>query len=265
MRKTSDMADQAGGSGAPDPAAESKVPAVTRAIAILRLLGRSKEPLGVNSIARELGLVPSTVLHILRALAAERLVAFDDNTKRYELDIGILMLAGNAVRHNKFIKAAQPGMDRLSEKFNVTVLASRYIGLEHSVVVAIAPSALPFRLYTEIGSRFPALISASGRCLAAFGNFRKSDLEKGFRKLKWAKPPSFDEWLAQVEETKQRGYGIDRGNFLAGVTAMAVPVLEGGQIAHSVVAVGLHEQMDELGIDTLAQEIGALVGSLGIN
>ena len=36
------------------------VPAVTRAVAILRLLGRSEEALGVHAIARALTLIPST-------------------------------------------------------------------------------------------------------------------------------------------------------------------------------------------------------------
>ena len=42
------------------------VPAVTRAIAILRLLSRNHTPLGLKAIAQSLGLVPSTTLHILR-------------------------------------------------------------------------------------------------------------------------------------------------------------------------------------------------------
>src|SRR5207253_5995145 len=45
---------------------EREVPAVRRAVAILRLLGKSETALGVNAIARALGLVPSTCLHILR-------------------------------------------------------------------------------------------------------------------------------------------------------------------------------------------------------
>ena len=53
------------------------VPAVTRAVAILRLLGSAKTPMGMKAIAQELGLVPSTALHILRALVAEELVAVD--------------------------------------------------------------------------------------------------------------------------------------------------------------------------------------------
>src|SRR6478735_8365756 len=44
------------------------VPAVTRAVAILRLLSRSRTPLGLKTIAESLELVPSTALHIVRAL-----------------------------------------------------------------------------------------------------------------------------------------------------------------------------------------------------
>ena len=50
------------------------VPAVSRAIAILRLLGRTRAPMSGKAIAEALGLVPSTALHILRVLVAEELV-----------------------------------------------------------------------------------------------------------------------------------------------------------------------------------------------
>jgi len=216
----------------------------------------------VNRIARELGLVPSTALHILRALMAEQFVAFDDATKRYQLDIGVLTLAGNAVRRDSFIRSVQPGLDRLSEKFGLTMLASKIMGLEHAVVVAISPSALPFRLYTEVGSRFPALISASGRCVAACGSHTRRDLQKRFKQLKWARPLPFAEWLEQVEEARRLGYGIDRGNFLAGVTVVAVPVMESGQMTHTIVAVGLHEQLANQGIDRVAREIQAFVAGM---
>jgi DNA-binding IclR family transcriptional regulator len=58
----------------------SKAPAISRAAAVLRLLGKSDVPLGVQVIARELGLVPSTCLHVLRALVAEEFVSFDSAT-----------------------------------------------------------------------------------------------------------------------------------------------------------------------------------------
>src|ERR1700743_2002402 len=81
---------------------ESKAPAISRAAAVLRLLGKSDTPLGLQTIARELGLVPSTCLYVLRALVVEELVAFDADTKRYALEAGVLTLARQWLRSNPF-------------------------------------------------------------------------------------------------------------------------------------------------------------------
>src|SRR6201996_4938286 len=92
---------------------DSKAPAISRAAAVLRLLGKSDAPLGLQAIARELGLVPSTCLYVLRALVAEELVSFDAATKRYALEAGVLTLARQWLRRNQFSDLAQPLLDRL--------------------------------------------------------------------------------------------------------------------------------------------------------
>src|SRR5215510_2500318 len=97
----------------------SKAPAISRAAAVLRLLGRSERPLGLQPIARELGLVPSTCLYVLRALVAEELVSFDPETKRYGLQAGVLTLARHWLRRNRFNDLAQPVLDRMSQRFGV--------------------------------------------------------------------------------------------------------------------------------------------------
>jgi hypothetical protein len=101
---------------------ESKAPAISRAAAVLRLLGKHDAPLGLQPIARELGLVPSTCLYVLRALVAEGLVAFDPDTKRYALDAGVLTLARQWLRRDAFADLAQPALDKLAQRFGVTML-----------------------------------------------------------------------------------------------------------------------------------------------
>src|SRR3984957_14128420 len=96
----------------------SKAPAISRAAAVLRLLGKSDAPLGVQAIARELGLVPSTSLHVLRALVAEEFVAFDPDPKRYALEAGVLTLARHWLRRNRFNDLAQPVLDRIGQTFD---------------------------------------------------------------------------------------------------------------------------------------------------
>lgn len=218
----------------------SKAPAISRAVAVLRLLGRSETPLGVHAIARELGLVPSTCLYALRALAAEELVSFDADTKRYSLEAGILTLARHWLRHNQFANLVQPALDRLSRDHLATMLGVQIVGLEHIIVVAAAQPEQGFQLSVQIGARFPALISATGRCIAAFGDHADEDLAARFKTLRWNSAPSFEQWRAQVEETRKKGFAIDEGNYIAGVTVLAAPVWAAqGKLNHAIVALGI--------------------------
>ena len=91
------------------------------------------------------------------------MVKVDPGTKRYSLDVGVLALAHSVVQNNPFTTLVQPVLDRLSESWNVTTIGIKVTGVEDLVVLALARSRAPFRLYVEVGSRFPALTSATGR------------------------------------------------------------------------------------------------------
>jgi DNA-binding IclR family transcriptional regulator len=235
---------------------ESKAPAISRAAAVLRLLGKSDAPLGVQAIARELGLVPSTCLHVLRALVAEEFVSFDTDTKRYSLEAGVLTLARHWLRRNRFNDLAQPVLERMARAFDVTMLGVQIVGLDHIIVVAVSLSGHNFQLSTQIGSRFPALISATGRCIAAFGGHGERELEERFRMLRWDEPPTFDEWKAQVAQTRTHGYAIDAGNYISGVTVVAAPVWRAtGKLSHALVAIGIGSALRRNGLPALQEEL----------
>jgi DNA-binding IclR family transcriptional regulator len=235
-----------------------QVPAVTRAVAILRHLGASHEPLGVHAIARAVGIVPSTCLHILRVLAAEDLVAVDAETKRYRVGAGLLSIANGALRRQGFTECVQPELDRLSRRYGVTAIGVEVTGLDHIVVVAISRSDHAVRLHVDIGSRFPALISASGRCVAAFGAHPWNAVEREFKKLRWDRPPAWRAWRAEVEATRVKGHAIDEGNYIRGVTVVAAPVgMAARAMSHVVVVVGLMEQVRDIGIARLARDLTA--------
>ncbi len=234
----------------------SKAPAISRAAAVLRLLGKSDTPLGLQFIGRELGLVPSTCLYVLRALVAEEFVSFDPDTKRYSLEAGVLTLARHWLRRNRFNDLAQPLLDRMGQAFDVTMLGVHIVGLEHIVVVAVSQSGQNFQLSTQIGSRFPALISATGRCIAAFGNHSGADLEARFRTLRWDEPPTLAEWKAQVRQTRAQGFAVDAGNYISGVTVVAAPVWKTRvQLSHALVAIGIGSALRRTGLPKLQDGI----------
>lgn len=236
----------------------SKAPAIARAAAILRLLGKSETSLGVNAIARELFLVPSTCLYVLRALTEEGLVAFDPDTKRYSLDAGVLTLARGWLRRDQFSDHVQPVLDRIAQERGVTTLGVQISGLDHMVVIAKAEGGNNFQLSAHIGSRFPALISATGRCLAAFGDIDAAELERRFAQLRWDNPPQFADWLHQISQTRAQGYAVDAGNYIAGVTVIAAPIINGaGRPIHALVAVGISGAIERAGVTTIGNDLFA--------
>jgi len=242
---------------------ESKAPAISRAAAVLRLLGKSDTPLGLHTIARTLGLVPSTCLHVLRALVTEEFVAFDPDTKRYSLEAGVLTLARQWLRRNQFTDLAQPALDRISRDFDVTTQGINVVGLDHIIVVAVSQSGGSFQISAQIGSRFPALISATGRCIAAFGDYPRAELEERFKALRWDEPPTFDNWIAQVQQTREQGFAIDTGSYISGVTVVAAPVWKSrDKLSHALVAIGISSAMQRTGLQALQEALLASAQTL---
>ena len=79
------------------------VPAVRRASAMLWHLGHHPDGLSLSRIARDLEVLPSTCLHILRELGAARLVAYKAKDKLYRLGSGVLSLARQLTGQNRFV------------------------------------------------------------------------------------------------------------------------------------------------------------------
>lgn len=239
-------------------ATHRRVPAVTRALAILRLLGKNGPGIGVNAVATELGLVPSTCLHILRVLVGEGLVSFSPKDKRYRLDAGVLTLARSLLKHNGFSTLIQKELNALADTYPVTAVALQHVGLDRIVVVAIAGSQLEGRIHVEIGGRFPALMSATGRCIAAFGGYSSEQLKAQLKRVRWDRPPSPRAWAEEVEAARKQHYSVDVDNYISGITVIASPVLDSdGRMTHAVVSVGVTKQVQNAGITRIAGEVRA--------
>ncbi|MCR0985459.1 IclR family transcriptional regulator [Roseomonas populi] len=240
------------------------VPAVTRAIAILKLLSRSDAPLGVHGIARPLGMVPSTCLHILRALVAEEMLSFDPATKRYALAGGVVALARGMLRKDPFSNLAQPVLDRLAAEYSATAIGVEIPGLDHIVAVAIARPSHALRLQVDVGSRYPSLISATGRCIAAFGGHSWREIERRFHGLRWEDPPSLAQWRADIQATKESGFAVDEGRYITGVTVIAAPVAPRERVSHALVIVGVSEQLRRIGLTEIGTTLRAQASALSL-
>ena len=125
----------------------------------------------------------------------------------------------------------------------MTMLGVQIFGLDKIIAVAVSQAGA-FQVSVQVGSRFPALISATGRCIAAFGDHPAAEIAARFKALRWDEPPSFADWQAQVALTRERGFAIDEGNYISGITVLAAPVWRTrAKLSHALVAIGIGHAM----------------------
>jgi DNA-binding IclR family transcriptional regulator len=242
-----------------------EVPAVTRAVTILKYLASVDAPVGVVQLANALKIIPSTCLHILRVLSSDGLVSFQSATKKYQLGAGILALARAFENKDAFVQAVRPHLESISEQHHCTTVAVEPSGEDHFIVVSTASVNVGMSVTVTVGTRVPAMISATGRCLAAFGTWTVAELKAKFVKLRWQNPPRFEAWYREVEETKRRGYATDIGNYIRGITVIAAPIFDDeNSIIGALVTVQLSDQMTPATIKTRAAELHRAAARVGM-
>lgn len=220
-----------------------EVPAVRRAAAILHLLARHGEGLTVSQISRELDLIPSTCLHIMRELAAAHLVAFEMNGKLYRLGLEILGLAHQLSSHDAFIQAAQPRLSQFARDFGVSASAQQIDGEEVVVVAAVVASE---GLASPLGRRVPCLSAAAGKLYAGSGVWNDAQLRAHFERVRWQDRPDFDAWMQDVGVASKRGVAIDEGQHRLGITSIAAGVPDRqGNVLHTISINVISAQMDD--------------------
>jgi DNA-binding IclR family transcriptional regulator len=240
-----------------------QVPAVSRAIAILDYLASAKEPVGVVPLARHIGLIPSTCLHILRALADEGLVMSNPQTKQYSIGAGVLSLARAYARQDPLIQVTQAQLEDLSKRHGCAFAAVERSGTDHCIVVAIGDAQAGLSVRVSIGTRFPALVSATGICFAAFGAMEPDEIRRGFERLAWDDPIAFDAWLEEVEKARRLGYAVDEGHFIVGTRIVAVPVFRHDRtLLGCIAAVGLRERLAGNALSLLIEDLRTVAGEV---
>lgn len=235
------------------------VGAVVHAIRLLRVLAERGEPMTLTAAARAAEVNPSTAYHILRTLAHEGLAAFEPETKRYGLGLGLLSLARGLMGH-RAIDLLRPELVRLATAHDC-LLALWQIVDERVVLVDRALADAPVRLDMRVTQRMPLLLGAIGRAYAAAAGLEEARLREGFRGLRWYRPPSFETYLEQIRLAKRRGYGVDRDTLYQGIIAIgAVVADEAGQPALGISAIALSERVSAESEAAIGRELVRLSG-----
>ena len=203
----------------------SHIQSIQRAVDILRSFTEVEPELGVNEIARRLGLHKSTVSRMVATLQHEGLVGQNPQTGKYRLGLGLVSLAGVALGRLDVRGVSQPYLGDLveisQETVNVTVLdGSECVNIER------VASPKPIRYVGWIGRRTPLHCTASGKVILAHMTPEERIKTLRFPLVQYT-PKTVKDLSAlelQLPEIYQQGYAIVHEEFEEGFSAIAAPV-----------------------------------------
>lgn len=204
-----------------------------RAAELLSLVVRAEEPISYTKIVDQTGLARSTASRLLQGLERNGLLERDrDGAFR-----GGELFAHYASRFDRveaLVAAAQPSLDRLAEATGETVnLAMSHGGTVTQV--AQIDSTFMIGAMNWIGIDVPPHCSALGKVMYAYGALPRPD-----RELERRTPATITdsaEFRAELDNVRQRGFAITRGELEEGLDGIAAPVL--GIDGHVVASIGV--------------------------
>lgn len=200
-------------------------PAAERAVAVLRFLARQARPVTAAAIAREVGMPRSSAYRVLGTLEQARFVTHLPEERRWGLGVGAFELGSAYLRQEPLERLARPLVHRLAHDTGVAAHLGVLDGRDVLYLVKDQPEWTP-PLVTEVGVRLPAHLTASGRCLlAALPAAQVHALFPPGRALatRTGTGPTSPAALRRLlATTRQRGHGVEDGEVVEGVAALAV-------------------------------------------
>lgn len=229
---------------------------VVNAVGILRYLAHIGTPERAADIARHLSINSSTCFNILRTLVAEDVVDFDPLSKTYSAGLGLARLVEQLVTRGQRLEHAAPLMHDLAAEFGATVTLWRRLGTDRIVLVSSESSPTNLHINMPTGQRLPILMGASGRLFTSKLGLTDDALKESFDQIRWARPISFDTYLAEVKLARTQGWASDDGYFANGVLAIAAPVCDAhGNIAFTVSTVMIRGDKDKAQVKALGEAV----------
>jgi DNA-binding IclR family transcriptional regulator len=211
------------------PAVDVPAPMVERAFRLLDLLVVAEDGLTLSDLARALKMSKGSMHGLLKTLESCGVVEQHED-RLYALGPRIYNLAA-FVRSTGLRRLALPAMQRLATNIGETIFLGR-VGQDIVRVIESveAGSEYPFpHISVPQGTRVHLLAGASGRLVLA-----RWPLEQRRAWLQTHPLPCFtarsitdpEQYLLAVEEAASINMGIDHGEYLSGVNAVAVPIVE---------------------------------------
>ncbi len=202
---------------------------LSKALALLRAVGRAETPPTVAQIAVEAGVSRPTAYRLMRTLIDEDFLCQDAESGRLTIGLAVLMLAANLLDSSRLRLEALPHLQALSnltgERTNLAILHRNrvlYLG-------GFEKPTLP-TIYSRFGKTAPAHCCSLGKAMLAYQAETVIEAFIDAAPLTPETPNSITSMprlAKELEVTRKRGYAVDREEHQLHSCCVAVPVFDG--------------------------------------
>lgn len=202
---------------------------IVKAFGILSLFSPGRTEINAALVSAELGLNAVTAHRFLRTLeSVGALVAVTKGS--YRLGFALVDLGDRASQEASLAKAVQPILDALTRDLDEGTMATVF-ETDQVVCIARAVSSRPVFVDIRIGSRFEAYCTAHGKLwlsrLPPERLARYLDVVER-RRITSHTLVSREDLARELQEIRERGYAVNRGEREEDIRAVAVPVTTRG-------------------------------------
>lgn len=232
-------------------------PAIRRAAQALEVLAQSSSPVRLTAIAQRLDCGKSSALGLLRTLEEVGWVEKDASGAGFRLGEGLWNLTHRGFAGREVAEVARPLLQRVAEQTG----ESAFLGLPREGRVVIeycVEGGHELGIAARPGGALPRFAGATAKVLladqepAALRAALVHTALPAFTERTLTDPEAF---LAEVDRTRQQGYGTDDEEYLRGVRAVAVPVRTHGELAAVLWVAGFASRLTETRLNRVREEL----------
>jgi DNA-binding IclR family transcriptional regulator len=203
------------------------VKSADRALDILEQVAAASEPLSFSQLLTGLGIPRSSLFHLLNNLLARGYLVQEGASGRYFLGGKVLRLA-DRIRGPSLSVIVTPFLRELSAEFNETSAFYVRSGDAAEVVASVSSSqALAYTM--KAGERAPLYAISGGKIILAHMSAGEANSYFSSIRLEAITPhtiTSASRLRKEIAATRRDGFGYSREEFTAGITGLAIAVLD---------------------------------------
>lgn len=212
---------------------------VSKALRLLVMVGERMPGVTLSELARSAKYPTSTTYRLLRALAADGFVRYDENTKRYSLGPALFVLSQQASSQMDFHEITTPVLERLAHGTGDAVLLSVLDG-DREMQIQSTRGTRSFQFLGHPGLHAPLHCTALGKVLVAFS--ATAERERLLRRLPLfpVGPNAITDrrlFRKEIEKVRAQGWALADEEHEEGVRSIAMPVFGPEGVAIAAVSV----------------------------